>query len=394
MTRLQMQVRWAFRRTYRALFATALACIGAALRLAPQRAAPDQPQKILVLRGGLLGDAVLLTPALRLLRESLPAAQIHVVAAPIQRAVLEPLPCVDRVISWEAGDLWEPRIALQPRRWRAAARALRDLRRERYDTVLSCYGPLNSAIALLTGAPRRAGFAGEALPGTLTMALPGERWTHPWHDTEYNVEVVRALGARGDTPEPTVGVAEGDRERATALVGADTGRLVIFHTGATNGRAKRWPADHWMELSRLLHRQGVDIAAVGAGDEDARLANHLVTSPELNLVNRTSLGELIAVLERAAVVVTGDSGPMHVAAALDRPVVGLFGPTDPALYAPFRARRSTVLRHEVPCSPCYKLDRVADCPLGHTLCQRLLDPARVRQAVQMHLESTSSVARE
>ncbi|HEV2121402.1 MAG TPA: hypothetical protein VGW38_01335, partial [Chloroflexota bacterium] len=141
--------------------------------------------RILVIRLGLLGDGVLLTPTLRLLRQSFPKAEVHVLATPIQTPLLSPLPTVDRVLAWEAGDLLEPRLALQPWRWLAAARMVREIRRQRYDVALACYGPLASALALLSGAPTRAGYAGEALPGTLTHVIPGARWEHPWHDAEY-----------------------------------------------------------------------------------------------------------------------------------------------------------------------------------------------------------------
>ena len=117
------------------------------------------------MRFGLLGDGTaLLSPTLRHLREAFPGARIDVLATPLQRPLLEGLPEVDRVLTWSAGDLTEPRQALRLAAWGAARAALRELRRERYCLALSCYGRLASAVALLSGASRRVGYRDEAFP--------------------------------------------------------------------------------------------------------------------------------------------------------------------------------------------------------------------------------------
>jgi ADP-heptose:LPS heptosyltransferase len=90
---------------------------------------------------------------------------------------------------------------------------------------------------------------------------------------------------------------------------------------------------------------------------------------------------LLALLERADALISGDSGPVHLAVAVECPVVAIHGPTDPGESGPFRAARAAVVRHVLPCSPCYTLDAVADCPLGHTLCQRLVSPDEVHRAL-------------
>ena len=349
---------------------------------------PD-PRAILVIRLGLIGDGVLLTPALRLLRERFPSARIDVLVTPAQNAVLAPLPTVDRTIVWEAGDVLEPRLAAELWRWRAAGRVIGRLRRERYDLALSCYGALSSAIALLSGAAERIGYAGEAFPGTLTRALMGARWDRPWHDAEYNVELARAAGATG--PTPSTELALPDAELPAALPergGSDTAPLVALHTGAVNGRAKRWPFEHWRELIERLRDDGCRLLFVGSEPEDVRFAASAAREDE-NLVGRTTLAQLGHVLAQADVFVTADSGPMHIATALRTPVVAIFGPTDPTIYKPFQAERAIVVRHVVPCQPCYRLDRVADCPLGHTRCQWGLAPEKVHRAVRELLHARS-----
>ena len=110
------------------------------------------------------------------------------------------------------------------------------------------------------------------------------------------------------------------------------------------------------------------------------------------MTGKTTLPELLALLERADALVSGDSGPLHLAVAIQRPVVAIHGPTDPGESGPFRAARAAVLRHVLPCSPCYTLDAVADCPLGHTLCQRLVSPDEVHRALAGVLAAPAALA--
>ena len=375
-----MTLKSLLRRAYRLVFAFTIALYGLSLGRTA-RIAPANSSRILVLRFGLLGDGILLTPALRLLRQAWPEARIDVLATPVQVPVFEPLPFVDRVHVWTAGDLWELRDAIRPQRWVSAWRTVTALRRERYDAILSCYGPLGSALALVAGAPRRIGYASEALPGTLTDPLPGARWDGPGHDAEYNVEVVRALGTDSPAPDSLVQVTSKARSAVAKLLPLAQGVLCVLHPGAANGQAKRWPVEYWKVLARRLAADGHAVIVVGSGKEDAARAASIVDDARHNLVDRTTLPELFAVIERASVFVSGDSGPMHAAVALGRPAVAIHGPTDPAINGPYHAGNALVVRHTLPCSPCYRLDRPANCPLGHTLCQRLIHPDAVYEAV-------------
>ena len=383
-----MVVRRVARRAYHAILA---ALVAASARIFRRRTGPaGDPHSILVIRLGLIGDGVLLTPALRLLRQRFPEARIDVLVTPTQMALLGPLESIDRTIAWEAGDLLEPRLAAQRWRWLSAARTIARLRSERYDLALACYGALGSAIALLSGAADRIGYAGEAFPGTLTRSLEGARWDRPWHDAEYNVELVRAAGATGVTPatELTLPYAELPAATYAHKNGSNT-PLVAIHTGAVNGRAKRWPFEHWRELVDRLRDDGCRLLFVGSEAEDVRFAESVAREGE-NLVGRTTLPQLAHVLTLPDVFITADSGPMHIATALRTPVVAIFGPTDPTIYKPFQAERAIVVRHVVPCQPCYRLDRVADCPLGHTRCQWGLNPEKVHRAVRELLAARES----
>ncbi len=379
-----------------------------------------------MLRFGLLGDGTaLLSSTLLRLRQRFPEAEIHVLATPLQRPLLADLPFVDEVLTWRAGDLTEPRIGLRPAAWRAAFETVATLRRGDYDLALACYGRIGSAVALLSGAPRRLGYAGEAFPFTLTGSLAGERYTRPgWHEAHYGVALADlaaggaaalASGRLPDAPAlrlwgtevgrsgltrlrpatlaerragagPALGHGEGatasDATRA-AHDGAHRGRLIALHPGATNGAAKRWPLPYWSALAGRLRRDGATVVLVG-GPEDRALARTIRDAAGgdiLDVTGKTSLPELLALLERADALVSGDSGPVHLAVAIERPVVAIHGPTDPRESGPFRAARAAVVRHDLPCSPCYTLAAVTDCPLGHALCQRLFSPDDVHRAL-------------
>jgi lipopolysaccharide heptosyltransferase II len=375
-----------------------------------RRSRPEAPRRILVLRFGLLGDGTaLLSSTLLRLRRRFPEAEIHVLATPLQRPLLADLPFVDEVLTWRAGDLTEPRIALRPAAWRAAFETVAALRRGDYDLALACYGRIGSAVALLSGAPRRLGYAGEAFPFTLTGSLSGARFTRPgWHEAHYGValadlagggDAALAGGLPPDAPALRLCVTEDGRSGLTRLLpaslaappagagpapdGAHRERLIALHPGATNGDAKRWPLPYWSALAGRLRRDGATVVLVG-GPEDQALARTIRDAAGgdiLDVTGKTSLPELLALLERADALVSGDSGPVHLAVAIERPVVAIHGPTDPRESGPFRAARAAVVRHALPCSPCYTLAAVADCPLGHTLCQRLVSPDEVHRAL-------------
>jgi ADP-heptose:LPS heptosyltransferase len=395
------------------------------------------------MRFGLLGDAVLLIPALRDLRDRLDRthreagtgarATIDVLTTPLQRPVLDRLVTegvIDGLIDWTAGDLTELHRARHSQAWRDAATTVRTLRSRRYDLAVSCYGRLGSAVGVLSGIPQRAGLVSEAFPGTLTRGAPSHRYTSKWHEAAHSVEAVRVALPFADDREPPPGMApdptSGGRHRlpfrpdeadaARARFGISVGaRLVVVHPGATNGSAKRWPVASWAMVASRLVANGARVAIVG-GPEDRALGAEVVarmpppppppavapdrvgTSYEASifppfsarpvgavhdLTGRTTIDDLVGILAAADAVVTGDSGPLHLAIALDRPVVAIHGPTDPDICGPVTGSgaRVVTLGVELPCRPCYSLARMADCPLGHTICQDLVTPRDVLAAV-------------
>ena len=369
------------------------------------------PQRILLLRFGLLGDAVLWIPALRAARRLFPTAHLEAVVSTYQYTVLSRFTYVDHFIVRDTGHFTRPAAWLRPTTWRSFAALVRLLRQRRYDVVLSCYGRMGARLALLSGAPLRYGYRDEADPHVLTHTLPGGRYQEPLHEAAYNLRVVSAAASslRGqpeDGPLPLPGGegrGEGDLSLTFPLTAAEQQRaadllagvphgvpLVAIHPGAANGAAKRWLPGRWAHVADTLTGEGVQIALLGSADERP-LVERIVAAmshPALRLDGATRTpGELAAVLARCHVVAAGDTGPLHLAVALGRPVVAIHGPTDPQLTGPIPGARAHVLRTAIPCSPCYNLRVPADCPLGHTLCMHLLPAEQVVTAIRAMLAS-------
>ncbi len=361
------------------------------------------PQRILLLRFGLLGDAVLWLPALRAARRLFPTARLEAVVSAYQYAALSRFTYVDHFIVRDTGYFTRPVAWLRPTTWRSFAALVRLLRQRRYDVVLSCYGRMGARLALLSGAPLRYGYRDEADPGVLTHALPGGRYQEPLHEAAYSVRVVSAAASSLRlSPESmsaprhsnaaydlslSFPLAAAERQRAADLL-ADVphgAALVAIHPGAANGAAKRWLPARWAQVADTLARAGVQIVLLGSAGERP-LVERIVAAmrhPALRLDGATRTpGELAAVLARCHVVAAGDTGPLHLAVALGRPVVAIHGPTDPQLTGPVPGARAHVLRTTIPCSPCYNLRVPADCPLGHTLCMRLLPAEQVVAAIK------------
>jgi lipopolysaccharide heptosyltransferase II len=268
---------------------------------------------------------------------------------------------------------------LDPDTWRGYLRIARELREEQFDLAISAYGQMGSLCAYLSGAKRTIGYAGEAYPHILSDPIPGGRHQERMHDVEY----VRRLGAAAgaDTPHrPALALPPDAAQRAAAILvrhGIEPpDRLVLIHAGAANGGAKRWPERNWSHFADAVHaRTGAKIVLVGAR-ADAEPAGRVVAgsaAPIISLVGATDLIELAALIQRADLVASGDSGPLHLAVALGRPLLAVYGPTDPAIYGPHHPLAPVHLhRADLPCSPCYTLSATAECPLGDPICMRLV----------------------
>ncbi len=311
-------------------------------------------------------------PMLRRLKEQSPDSVINAFAAPWVAPVLERMAEIHRVVlsPFGHGDL------MLRGRWQFG----RQLRLDNYDQAIILPNSLKSALVpFFAGIPLRTGYVGEWRYGLLNDARPLNKQNLP-----LLVERFAALaGDRGSPSRPSLPfphlLSTQDQQRATLsrLGLAPQKPVAAFCPGAEYGPAKRWPAAHFAELAKQL-APSHEIWLLGSG-KDAAIGEEIATlsgGSARNLCGKTGLGDAIDLLAAANLVVSNDSGLMHVAAALDKPLVALFGSSSPG-YTPPLSAQASVLSLNLPCSPCFK----RECPLSHFDCLQKLTAQRVYEEI-------------
>jgi len=322
--------------------------------------------KILVVAPSWVGDAVLAQPLFARLHARHPQLELDVLAPPWTHALFSRMPEVRSVIASPFG---HGELALM-RRYRLA----RELAARRYDQAIVLPNSFKSAlIPWLAGIPLRSGYVGEARRGVLNDARRLDETALP-----LMVERFAALAeSRGQDlprplPPPRLAIDNAQRDATLARLGLPLERPVaVLCHGAEYGPAKRWPAEYFAELARRLTDAGYAVWLAGSAN-DAAIGDDIVRLSErpcVNLSGRTTLAEAIDVMSCASLVVSNDSGLMHIAAALDKPLVAIFGSSSPA-FTPPASPQARIVRLGLPCSPCFQ--RV--CPLGHFNCMLQLKP--------------------
>lgn len=339
---------------------------------------PTAPRRILIIKPSALGDVVHTLPVLNLLRRRWAEAHIAWVVGGAFAELLEGHPQLSEVIRFE-----RRRFA---RGWRdpSAAAGLfrfgRELRHGEFDLVIDLQGLLRSGwMTMRTRAPVRVGFsnARELAHLFYTHRIPTEIGEQ--HAIDRYLALCEALGCGREPVEFRFHVTGADRARVAELVGR-VRRYAVLLPG-TNWMTKRWPVEEFAALVRPL-RERFELESIVCGAPDtAEIASRITGA--INLAGRTNLRELVALLERADIVIANDSGPMHIAAALGRPLVTVFGPTNPVRTGPYR-RIDSVARIDIECSPCYSRR------CSHQSCLRWLSVEHVLEVSKAQLHDTAS----
>ncbi|HTL31173.1 MAG TPA: lipopolysaccharide heptosyltransferase I [Tepidisphaeraceae bacterium] len=309
-------------------------------------ALPDNP-RILIVKPSALGDIVHTLPVLSLLRRRWPGAHISWLINPGFAGLIDQHPQINEVI------LFERRRFAQSWRNASAARGLfqftRSLREGKFDLVMDLQGLFRSGwFTARTRAPVRVGFANARELAHLFYTHRVQVGSPEQHAVERYLKMAEFIGAGREPVEFHFATSDADRASIAAKLG-DIERYAVLMPG-TNWQTKRWPIEHFAAIVEPLKKKfGLD-SIVAGGPDAAELAARMPGTR--NLVGQTNLRELTALFERAALVIANDSGPMHIAAALGRPLVTPYGPTNPVRTGPF-GRMDTVIRLDLPCSPCY-----------------------------------------
>jgi lipopolysaccharide heptosyltransferase II len=353
----------------------------------PLRPETFQPRRILIIRLDLIGDLVLSMVIVRVLKRTYPEAEIDLISVPASAKVIEGDSDVTRLPGYDPNIWRRPKALFQRKNWQALRELLRTLHEREYDLAISVFGKWAGVLAALSGARRTLGFGRESFPGLLSDSIPGKHWTpgEKKHEVDYCLELAQAAGATLEIEDryPRLLIparVTGEIEQLLATEGVQPGRpLIACHVSANNGQSKRWPVPYWAALlDRLIREENAYVVLTGAPNDlplTENITRRMHERP-LNLAGKTSLVQLAALLKRADLLISGDSGPMHMAGAVGTHTIAIHGPTDPALSGPV-SHHATVLRSNIWCSPCYQAKETADCRFFTTQCMKDITPAQV-----------------
>jgi lipopolysaccharide heptosyltransferase I len=339
--------------------------------------------KILILKPSSLGDVIQALPVLRLLKLHFPAGEIFWWIDSALAPLLEGDPDLAGVVRFER-KRWG-----KPQHWPEMLRSILWLRKQNFDLVidLQCLAR-SGAFAWLARGKFLVGLdeAREGARGFYDLAVPRENF-HT-HAVDWYLSVLPPLGVPVHKkfdwlPERPEFFAEIKRKRSE-----ENSKLILLQPGA-RWNNKRWPVEKFSNLVSLLAKKFPDtrFAILGSGEDKAlgEIISRAAPSRTLNLCGETSLPEMIEWVRLCDLMVTNDTGPMHVAAALGKPLVALFGPTEPRRTGPY-GQLENVLRIELPCSPCLKSFCNWENP---NECLNAISPAMVFERVQKQFDSCS-----
>lgn len=354
---------------------------------------PDSVRRLLVRGTNWLGDSVMTIPALRAVRAAFPGAHLTLMVRPWVSDLFQHAPYLDDLLIY---DKRGPHQGLSGLR-----RIVETIRARSFDLAILFQNALEAAlIARLAGIPRRVGYPRDGRGWLLTHTAPPEPALHGRHQIFYYLGILSGAGLIDDAPwlrldyqpDLSISVTPEECRRAQYLLdegGVEGDRpLVGLNPGAYFGPAKRWTTDRYAALAdRLIERVGAQVVIFGSADERRiamEIAGLMRHKPAI-LAGRTTLRELMALIRSCRLLITNDSGPMHVAAALGVPQLALFGSTDATATGPYN-RHATVIRHAVPCSPCL----LRECPID-LRCFTAISVDEVYAAAQRKLDTYGSV---
>ena len=367
-------------------------------------------ERILLIKLSAVGDVVHTIPVLNKLRRRYPGARIDWLIRPAIADLIRHHPGVTdvRLFAAKSSASWSGTRATLG----TFGKLVRDLRTARYDLVIDMHGQVRTALCtLLTGAPVRIGFdrPRREIWGANGRQLPKEAFRHGWRGARegswiaYNhliriatldlhaVDRYLLLGpmlgldegpADFSFPVPAPASAAVDRLLRQHGAAEDDHSLVVIAPG-TIWETKHWKSERFAAVARHFLAKGCRVVLIGSAEDRPVCQQVTAGAPgTIDLCGQTSVSELAAIVARATVCITNNSGPMHLAVALDRPVVSIFGPTNSVWIGPYQ-RPDAVLKTDLPCAPCY-FRKLRQCPNDHA-CMEAISTAAVIEWVEQAL---------
>jgi heptosyltransferase I len=365
--------------------------------------------RILLIKPSALGDVVHTIPVLVKLRARYPRARIDWLITPENAEIVRCHPALSNVVLFARRD-----FSTRGRKWRAVLAfldLLKQIRRAQYDLVIDMHGQVRSAFfSLISGARVRIGFD-RPIKRALTVSaehdlrnVPSHGWrgaregswiayTHRIPIPTLDVHAIHRylwvgplLGLDDDPPDLTIHLSSETTFKVRRLLeehGVPVSRQLVVLVPGTIWETKHWTIEGFAGVARAFLRDGFAVALAGTKRDQQRCRQIAAAAPgACDFSGKTTPAELAALIQRAEVAVTNDSGSMHVAASLGKPMVSVFGPTNPVHIGPYQ-RPESVVRVDLPCSPC-NYRRLSQCPFDHA-CMKQVTSAMVVERVQQIL---------
>ena len=363
----------------------------------------DFPRILLIKLSGL-GDVVHTLPVLVKLRTRYPTARIDWLITPENAEIVRCHPALSNVVLFERGD-----FSKRGRRWHAVLAfldLLKQIRRAKYDLVIDLHGQARSAFfALVSGARVRIGFdqpvknisrhgwrgarEGSWIAYTHRIPIP----TLDVHAIDRYLWLGPLLGLDDNPPDLTIHLSSQTARNVQRLLeeqAVPASKALAVLAPGTTWETKHWNIEGFAAVARHFLHDGFAVALAGTKRDEARCRQIAAAAPgACDLSGKTTPAELAALIEHSQICVTNDSGAMHVAASLGKPMVSVFGPTNPVRIGPYQ-RPESVVRLDLPCSPC-NYRRLSQCPFDHA-CMKQLASAMVVERIRKILGTAKSHA--
>jgi lipopolysaccharide heptosyltransferase II len=308
---------------------------------------PQHLQKILVVNVNWLGDVIFSIPVFKNLRKQYPHARICCLAWPSVKEILQCVPEIDEVFVYdEKGkdrSLWGKVLLVQR------------IRQQKFDAVFLLHGSWSRAFLMfLAGIAVRVGYAGKGKEKILTHVV--KPLNDQTHKADIYLNVIKAFGLKIDDKISTLCIAQETKEEVAEILSrkgiAGNEAFVVVHTSG-NWDLKRWPKENWASLIRILTNDlGIKVV-ISEGPKEVVWAQEIARRSAVNpivLAGETNLRQLFALLEKASIVISADSGPLHIASCVSKNIIGLYGPTMPWTTGPRGLARSVILHKQVGCN--------------------------------------------